>query len=118
MRIKDRFSNNEKDKESTTVKVKKEVKNELIDEKKQIIKQSKRIKNLWKTKEIIQLKTDSIAILWKKKGKEDEFFAEFDKITKEGYHMVGMESVKAIDVGPINMQIGYYYYFQHRDFIK
>ena len=118
MRIKDRFSKKENTKESTTQKVKKELKSELADDKQKVLKHSKRIRNLWKTKEIVQLKTEAIAVLWKKKGLEDEFFAEFDKITKDGYEMVGMEGVKALDAGPIDMQIGMYYYFQHKDFIK
>ena len=118
MRIKDRFSKKEKSKKLTTEKIKKELKDELKDDKEKVLKHSKRIKKLWQTKEIVKLKTDAIAVLWKKRGREDEFFAEFDKITKEGYQMVVMESVKALDVGPIDMQIGYYYYFQHKDFIK
>lgn len=118
MRIKDRFSKKEKPKKSTTDVVKEEFSKELKDDKDKVIKHSKRIKNLWQTKDIIQLKTDSIAILWKKKGREDEFFAEFEKITKEGYELKMSEGVKALDAGPIDIQIGYYYYFQHKDFIK
>ena len=57
-------------------------------------------------------------MLWKKKGYEEQFFAEFDKVTKEGYQMVLSEGVKALDAGPIDIQIGSYYYFQHRNFIK
>jgi len=53
-----------------------------------------------------------------KKGYETIFFEEFDKVTKEGYQMVLMEGVKALDAGPIDIQIGNYYYFQHRNFIK
>ena len=42
---------------------------------------------------------------------------EFEKITKEGYHMMLMEVVKAIDAGPIDIHIGNFYYFQHKNYI-
>jgi hypothetical protein len=79
---------------------------------------AKSIRKLWKNKEIVQLKTDAIAVLFKKRGYEDEFFTEFDTLTKEGYQMVLMEPVKVIDAGPIDMQIGSYYYFQHKNCIR
>jgi len=51
-------------------------------------------------------------------GHEEQFFEAFGKITKEGYQMVLTEEVKALDTGLIYMQVGSYYYFQHRNFIK
>ena len=57
-------------------------------------------------------------MLWKKKGYETQFFEEFDKVTKESHQMVLMEGVKARDAGPIDIQIGNYYYFQNKKFIK
>ena len=36
-------------------------------------KEGQRLKKLFKSKEVIQLKTDSIAILFRKMGKEEEF---------------------------------------------
>ena len=118
MGIKDRFSKKTKPKESTSDTVKKEIHTEYEEEKKQVVGHVKRIKTLWRSKEIVQLKTEAIAVLWKKKGYETQFFEAFDKITKEGYHMVLSEGVKALDAGPIDIQIGHYYYFQHRNFIK
>jgi len=115
MGFKDKFSKKEK---STSGSIKKEIGADYDEGKKQVVGQAHRIKNLWKSKEIVQLKTDAIAVLYKKKGYEDKFFDEFEKITKEGYQMVLMEPVKAIDAGPIDIQIGAYYYFQHRNFIK
>ena len=103
-------------------KKKSTLKNELNDEvqedKKQIIGKVKNIKKLWKNKEIVQLKTDAIAVLFKKRGYEDEFFTEFDNLTNGGYKMVLMEPVKVIDAGPIDIQIGNYYYFQKGSLIK
>jgi len=118
MGIKDRFSKKEKPKKSTTDVVKEELSKELNEDKENVIKHSKRIKKLWQTKEIVQFKTDAIAVLWKKKGREDEFFENFDKLTKEGYELKMSEGIKALDAGPIDMQIGLYYYFQHKDFVK
>lgn len=98
--------------------LKKELTDEVQEDKKQLIGKVKNIKKLWKNKEIVQLKTDAIAVLFKKRGYEDEFFTEFDNLTNEGYKMVLMEPVKVIDAGPIDIQIGNYYYFQKGSLIK
>ncbi|MCJ8306645.1 MAG: hypothetical protein HRU07_06300 [Nitrosopumilus sp.] len=98
--------------------LKKELTDEVQEDKKQLIGKVKNIKKLWKNKEIVQLKTDAIAVLFKKRGYEDEFFTEFDNLTNEGYKMVLMEPVKMIDAGPIDIQIGNYYYFQKGSLIE
>ncbi len=116
MGLKEKFS--KKDKAGKTETAKNELHEEYDEGKKQFLGQAKRLKNLWKSKEIVQLKTDAIAVLYKKRGYEEKFFEEFEKITKEGYQMVLMEPVKAIDAGPIDMQIGSYYYFQHKSCIR
>jgi hypothetical protein len=118
MGLKEKFSKKDKSKKSTADTIKKELHAEYQEDKKQAVGQVQRIKKLWRSKEIVQLKTDAIAVLYKKRGYEDKFLVEFEKITKEGYQMVLMEAVKAIDAGPIDIQIGTYYYFQHRNFIK
>jgi len=118
MGLKEKFSKKGKSEKSTTGGIKKELSSEYDEGKKQVIGQAHRLKNLWKSKEVVQLKTEAIAVLFKKKGYEERFFEEFEKITKEGYHMVLMEPFKAIDAGPIDIQIGNFYYFQHRKFIK
>jgi hypothetical protein len=118
MGIKEKFSKKEKPKKSTSKNLKKGISAEFQEDKKSIAAHAKQVRHLWRSKEIVQLKTDAIAVLWKKRGHEEQFFADFDKITKEGSHMVLSEAVKAIDAGPIAIQIGSYYYFQHRNFIK
>ena len=105
-----------KSKENSVIK--KELNEQVQEGEKQIIGKAKSIRKLWKNKQIVQLKTDAIAVLFKKRGYEDEFFTEFDVLTKEGYQMVLMEPVKAIDAGPIDIQIGNYYYFQKGSLIK
>ncbi len=117
MGLKEKFSIKEKQ-ESITKAVKKEAKSEYREDKKQVLGQAKRIKKLWQSKEVVQLKTDAIAVLYKKRGYEDKFFEEFEKITKEGYQLVLMEPVKALNAGSIDIQIGIYYYFQHSKFIN
>lgn len=118
MGIKEKFSKKTKADKLTTDIVKKELHTEYQEDKKQMIGHAKRIKTLWRSKEIVQLKTEAIAVLWKKRGYEAQFFEAFDKITKEGYQMVLSEGVKVIDAGPLDVQIGNYYFFQHRNFIK
>ena len=117
MGLKEKFSKKGKS-EKSTHSIKKELGSEYDESKKQVVGQAHRLKNLWKSKDVVQLKTDAIAVLFKKRGYEAKFFEEFEKITKEGYHMVLMEPVKAVDAGPIDIQIGNFYYFQHRNFIK
>jgi len=76
-------------------------------------KESQFSKKIVKSKDVVLMKTDSIAILVRKKGFEEEFFKEFDNITKEGYQM--MHSEELTDPVPmINVTIGYLYYFQHK----
>ena len=118
MGIKNRFSKKSKPDKLTKDTVKKELHTEYEEDKKQVVGHAKRIKNLWRSKEVVQLKTEAIVVLWKKKGYETQFFEEFDKVTKEGYQMVQMEGVKALDAGPLDIQIGNYYYFQNKKFIR
>ncbi len=95
-----------------------DIKKELHEDTKQITGQAQKIKHLWKSKDVVQLKTDSMAVLFKKRGYESQFFSEFEKMTLEGYQLVLMEPVKAIEAGPLDIQIGHYYYFQNKKFIK
>jgi chromosomal replication initiation ATPase DnaA len=118
VRLKDKLSKKRKPEKSSTEKIKNEVTKEIQEDKELVVGHAKHIKSLWKSKEVIQLKTDAIAVLWKKRGHEEQFFDAFNKITKEGYQLVLTEAVKAVDVGPLYMQMGSYYYFQHRNFIK
>jgi len=60
----------------------------------------------------------AIAVLYKKKGYEEKFLEEFNKITKEGFQLVLMEPFKALDAGPIDIQMGNFYYFQHKSCIR
>ena len=92
--------------------IKKGLNEKIEEDKKQIVGKAKSIRKLWKSKEIVQFKTDAFAVLFKKRGYEAEFFKQVDNLTNEGYQMVLMEPVKAIDAGPIDIQIGFYYYFQ------
>ncbi len=117
MGLKEKFSKKGKSEKSTDG-IKNELDSDYDEGKKQVVGQAHRMKKLWKSKEIVQLKTDAIAVLFKKKGYEEKFFEEFNKITKEGFQMMLMEPVKAIDAGPIDMQIGSYYYFQHKSCIR
>ncbi len=118
MGLKEKFSKKDKSGKPTTGDIKKELKEEVKEDKKLVVGHAKRMRQLWHTKETVQLKTEAIAVLWNKRDSEEKFFAAFDKITKEGYRLVLSEEVKAINAGPISFQIGKYYYFQHRNFIK
>jgi hypothetical protein len=81
-----------------------------------IKKDSKYLKKIIQSKKIIQIKTDATAILVRKKGNEEEFFKEFDNITKEGYKMMVSEEVTDPIPG-IKVVLGYIYFFQHKKYI-
>jgi len=117
MGLKEKFSKKDKSEKSTDG-IKKELGSEYDEGKKQVVGQAHRLKSLWKSKEVVQLKTDAIAVLYKKKGYEEKFLEEFNKITKEGFQLMLMEPFKALDAGPIDIQMGNFYYFQHKSCIR
>ncbi|MFZ8907910.1 MAG: hypothetical protein ACO2Y5_05225 [Nitrosopumilaceae archaeon] len=79
-------------------------------------KDSKYLKKFIQSKKVVQIKTEATAILVRKKGNEDEFFKEFDKITKDGYKMMLSEEVTD-PVPGIKVNVGFIYFFQHKKFI-
>jgi hypothetical protein len=81
-----------------------------------IKKDSTFVKKIIQSKKIIQIKTDATAILVRKKGNEEEFFKEFDNITKEGYKMMLSEEITD-PVPGIKVVIGYIYFFQKKKYI-
>ena len=74
---------------------------------------------LLESDKVVYLKTDSMAVLIRKKGNEVEFFEELDSITKEGYKMMLQEQVSdpvpGLKVDLIRMRI---YYFQNIKYIS
>ena len=80
-------------------------------------KDSKYLKKIIQSKKIVLIKTDATAILVRKKGNEEDFFKEYDKITKEGYRMMLSEEVTDPIPG-IKFIIGYIYFFQHKKYIN
>jgi len=117
MGLKEKFSKKNKSKKPSTGESL-DLGSEYEEGKKQVVGQAHRLKSLWKSKEVVQLKTDAVAVLYKKKGYEEKFLEEFHKITKEGFQMVLMEPFKALDAGPIDIQLGNFYYFQHKSCIR
>ena len=80
-------------------------------------KDSVYLKKILQSKNIVYIKTDATAILVRKKGNEQEFFEEFDEITKEGFKMMLSEEVTD-PVPGINIILGYIYFFQNKKFIN
>ena len=76
-------------------------------------------KELLESNKVIYIKTDSIAVLVRKKGNEVQFFEELDSITKEGYKMMLQEQVSdpipMVKVDLIRIRI---YYFQNIKYIS
>ena len=80
-------------------------------------KDSKYIKEILQSKEVIYLKTEAIAVLIRKKGNEIEFCDSFDNITKEGYKMMLNEEITD-PVPGLNVNLAHVYYFQNVKYIK
>jgi len=76
-------------------------------------------KELLESDKVVYLKTDSMAVLIRKKGNEVEFFEELDSITKEGYKMMLQEEVSdpipVVRVDLVRIRI---YYFQNIKYIS
>ncbi len=80
-------------------------------------KDSLYLKEILQSKEVIYLKTDTIAVLVRRKGNEAKFFEAFDSITKEGYQMRLHEEITD-PVPGLNIKLAYVYYFQNVKFLK
>ncbi|MEX0854406.1 MAG: hypothetical protein WD018_01400 [Nitrosopumilaceae archaeon] len=74
------------------------------------------IKEIVQFKEIVYIKTDSSAILIKKKGESKKFFEEYDKITREGYDLKSQEPIPG-PIPKISTNLGYIFYFQNKKYI-
>ncbi len=73
MGLKEKFSKKNKSKKLSTDDSL-DLGSEFEEGKKQVVGQVNRLKSLWKSKEVVQLKTDAVAVLYKKKGYEENFF--------------------------------------------
>jgi hypothetical protein len=80
-------------------------------------KDSQYLKKFIQSKKVVYIKTEATAVLVRKKGNEEEFFEEFDKITKEGYKMMLSEEVTDPLPG-IKVNIGFIYYFQNKKYVN
>ena len=74
------------------------------------------LKEILECKEIVYLKTDSIAILIKRKGESKKFFEAFDKITREGYDLKSQEPITD-PIPKLDIVLGYIFYFQNKKYI-
>ena len=83
MGIKDKFSKKSKPDKSTKDIVKKELHTEYEEDKKQVVGHAKRIKSLWRSKEVVQLKTEAIVVLWKKRDMRQYFLRNLIKLPKK-----------------------------------
>jgi len=76
-------------------------------------------KELLESNKVVYLKTDSIAVLVRKKGNEVQFFEELDSITKEGYKMMLQEQVSdPIPMVKVDLTRIRIYYFQNIKYIS
>lgn len=77
----------------------------------------KDVKSILETKDVIYLKTDSIAVLVKRKGELKKFLETVDKLTKEGYEIKAEEAITDA-IPKLNMTLAHLYILQNRKFLK
>jgi len=77
----------------------------------------KDVKAILEIKDVVFLKTESIAVLVKRKGELKKFLEEVDMLTKEGYELKAQESITD-PVPKLNMTLAVLYIFQNKKFIK
>ena len=77
----------------------------------------KDVRAILETKDVIYLKTDSIAVLVKRKGELKKFLETVDVITKEGYELKAQESITDA-VPKLNMILAYLYIFQNKKYLQ
>lgn len=77
----------------------------------------KDVKSILETKDAIYLKTDSIAVLVKRKGELKKFLEAVEMLTKEGYELKAQEVITDA-VPKLNMTLAHLYIFQNKKFIK
>jgi hypothetical protein len=77
----------------------------------------KDVKAILETKDAVYLKTDSIAVLVKRKGELKKFLEAVEMLTKEGYELKAQEDVTDA-VPKLNMTLAVLYIFQNKKFIK
>ncbi|MGI0102943.1 MAG: hypothetical protein ACREA7_10185 [Nitrosotalea sp.] len=76
------------------------------------------IKKILQCKDLVFLKTDTLAIVLRKFGGNEEFLAEVEKLTREGYRLVHHENVRNIPIpGGFDYPLGNLYYFQNVKYI-
>ena len=78
---------------------------------------SKDLKAILETKDVIYLKTDRIAVLVKRKGELEKFCEVFDLVTKEGYELMAQESITD-PIPKLNVNLAYLYIFQKKKYLQ
>jgi len=79
----------------------------------------KDLKKQMKTEESVVTKNDAFAILHSGPKNQKSFFAEFEKITREGYVLNGIIDTKGLPITPFGFDIksGKFFFFQNKKFI-
>ena len=74
-------------------------------------------KRILESKDLIFFKTDAVAVVLRKLGGLDEFFAAVDKLTKEGYLLVAWEDVSGSSIPLVGGMLGTLYIFQRSKYV-
>ena len=77
----------------------------------------KDVKAILETKDVIYLKTDSIAVLVKRKGALKKFLEAVEMLTKKGYKLNAQEVITDA-VPKFNITLAHLYIFKNKKFIK
>jgi len=77
----------------------------------------KDVRSILETKDIIYLKTNTIAVLVKRKGELKRFLEVVAQITEEGYELKAQEAITDA-IPKLNLTLAHLYIFQNKKYLK
>jgi len=78
----------------------------------QLLEKAAEYKKSWDKEGIIQFKNERIAVLQRIWGRQVEFIAAYDELTKEGYQLMAVDERRRPSSEGISLGTNSYFYFQ------
>jgi len=75
-------------------------------------------KDQWDKNGVVQIKTESLAILQRMWGQQVQFIVACDQLSKEGYRLMAIDEGKEGSTGGFSGGVNAYFYFQKMDYVR
>ena len=75
-------------------------------------------KSQWDKNGVVQIKTQSLAILQRMWGQQVQFIVACDQLSKEGVRLMAIDEGKEGNSGGFSGGINAYFYFQKMDYVR